>query len=153
MLCHFTVVIPEFTSSGLLPPGIHWADWPNVVKRFGTNVHRQRHLSGLDRGLKVLQKAGCPVAYLNGSFVTDKEFPSDYDVCYETAGVTLSMLDPVFHEFTNRCAAQKAKYRGEFRPAYVCAEGPPLFRRFFNFFQIDKDTGDPKGIIGLKLIT
>jgi hypothetical protein len=146
-------VIPEFKSSGLLPLGVHWAEWSEIVKRYGTNVHRQRLLSGLDRGLKALKNAGCPMAYVDGSFVTDKDFPKDYDVCYETVGVTFSMLDPVFHEFANHCAAQKAKYRGEFRPAYVRAEGPPFYRLFFNFFQIDKDTGGPKGIVGIKLIT
>jgi hypothetical protein len=144
-------VIPEFEPSGLLPQGVHWALWPEIVKRFGTNAHRKQLLAGLERGLADLRRARCPAAYLDGSFVTSKRFPKDYDVCYEMIGVQVVVLDPVFNQFENRCAAQKAKYLGEFRPAYARAEGPPLYRVFFNFFQLDEDTGNPKGIVGIKL--
>ena len=144
-------MIPEFTESGLLPPGIHWAVWPEIVKRYGVNAYRRQLLNGLERALKALKQAGCKTAYLNGSFATAREFPSDYDVCYEMADMKFSALDPVFNDFTNRCAAQKTKYRGEFHPAYARAEGPPLNRLFVNFFQVDKETGTPKGIIGIKL--
>ena len=55
------------------------------------------------------------------------------------------MLDPVLLTFSNKRAAQKAKYLGELFPAAVPAvSGGPLF---VDFFQIDKASGDPKGII------
>lgn len=147
----YLLVIPEFDINGRLPAGIHWATWDEIEKRFGVNKHRKRQLAGLKRAIQVLREAGCAVLFLDGSFVTDKPQPKDYDACWEMAGVTVTKLDPVFLNFSNGRAAQKAKYLGEFFLAYTTAEGPPLFRKYINFLQVDKDTGDAKGIVAIKL--
>jgi hypothetical protein len=123
-----------------------------IENHFGTNPHRLYLLSGFKRGAQALAKAGCRILYLDGSFVTDKEFPSDYDVCWEEIGVVLAHLDPVLQVFGNKRAAQKAKYFGEYFPAHGPAENDPPFRIFFDFFQTDKDTGQPKGIIAINLV-
>jgi hypothetical protein len=88
---------------------------------------------------------------LDGSFITAKEFPGDYDACWYTAGFVLVALDPVLLNFTNKRAAQKAKHLGEFFPANIKAESKSPFRVFLQFFQFDKASGDQKGIIGIKL--
>ena len=93
--------------------------------------------------------AGCGTAYLNGSFVTSKESPNDYDACWEEAGVDPTVLDPVLLTFDPGRAMQKAKYMGELFPASVVADADGL--SFFEFFQSDKDTGNPKGIIAIDL--
>ncbi len=147
----FERVIPAFESTGLLPPGVHWAPWLEIEQRFGTNAHRIKLLSGLHRAVLSLQAAKCSVVYLDGSFVTAKSIPTDYDACWESFGVTFNALDPVFLDFSNRRAAQKAKYFGEFFPAVERAETVSPFRIYLNFFQIDKDTGAAKGIVGLKI--
>ena len=144
-------VIPEFEIDGLLPAGIHWATWNEVEQRFGVNQHRKRMLGGVKRAIDALRNAGCSVLYLDASFVTDKLHPRDYDACWEMAGVTVTKLDPVFLDFSSGRAAQKAKYLGEFFLAYALAEGPPLYRKYINFLQVDKETGDPKGIVAIKL--
>lgn len=59
------------------------------------------------------------------------------------------MLDPVLLTFANGRAEQKAKYGGEMFVADAIAALPG--RRFLEFFQTDKDTGLPKGIIGIDL--
>lgn len=87
--------------------------------------------------------------YVDGSFVTAKEDPGDYDACWEVAGVDPYLLDPVFFTFENGRAAQKARYLGEMFPAST-AEGA-TGTTFLDFFQIDKETGDPKGIVALDL--
>ena len=51
--------------------------------------------------------------HLDGSFITSKESPSDFDGCWDPDGVTLDQLDSVLRAFRNRRAAQKAKYKGE----------------------------------------
>jgi hypothetical protein len=66
-------MIPEFDESGCLPPGIHDATWTEIVTRFATSAHRRDLLAGLLDALRSLKTAGCPVAYLDGSFVTAKE--------------------------------------------------------------------------------
>ena len=93
--------------------------------------------------------AGCRTAYLNRSFVTSKESPNDYDACWEEAGVDPTVLDPVLLTFDPGRAMQKAKYMGELFPASVVADADGL--SFFEFFQSDKDTGNPKGIIAIDL--
>lgn len=146
-------MISEFQDDGLLPGGIHWALWGEIAARFGTNPHRKRLLCGFERAVGAFAKAGCQALYLDGSFVTAKPLPSDYDVCWEMAGVRPADLDPVFLDFGNNRAAQKAKYLGEFFPAHAPASLVPPLATYLNFFQIDKATGDPKGIVGLKLET
>lgn len=106
--------MPPFLSSGLLPRGIHKAAWSEVKAVLGTTPTRKRLLVGLLEGLKALSGAGCTLAYIDGSFVTAKLEPGDFDVCYESSSMDFSLLDPVLKDFSNRRAAQKAKYGGEF---------------------------------------
>lgn len=141
-------MIPVFDANGNLPPGIHVATWDELVARFGANAQRQMLLSGLRAALLWLKDAGCLRVYVDGSFVTAKEEPGDYDGCWEVDGVDPDKLDPVLLEFANRRAAQKAKYYGELFLANAAAD--PAGTRFIDFFQFDKD-GQPKGIIALDL--
>jgi hypothetical protein len=55
----------------------------------------------------------------------------------------------VFLDFSNSRARQKARLRGEFFPAEL-PEGL-TGKTFLEFFQTDKETGAPKGIVGLDL--
>jgi hypothetical protein len=144
-------VIPEFQPNGLLPQGVHWAPWGEIVQRFGTNSHRLWLLRGLERAIAAFVSANCGAIYIDGSFVTEKTLPRDYDVCWEMVGVRSAYLDPVFLDFSNRRAAQKTKYFGEFFPAHAPASMDPPLATYLNFFQVDKATGNPKGIVGLKL--
>lgn len=123
-----------------------------IQERYALNGRRQRLFEGFARATEGFKVAGCGLLYLNGSFITAKEFPGDYDACWDTAGVKLGLLDPVLLEFANQRAAQKAKYLGEFFPANHRAERKSPFRTFLDFFQTDKNTGDRKGIIGIKLV-
>ena len=145
-------MIPDFDVDGNLPPGIHWATWPEFAQRFGITKHRQKLLGGLQIALDSLSAAGCRTAYIGGSFVTDKRDPSDFDGCWDTEGMNfelLQIIDPVLLQFTNRRAAQKAKYYGELFPAQGGASSTNSI--FLDFFQIDKETGKNKGIIALDL--
>ncbi|MDP6420041.1 MAG: hypothetical protein QF672_01755 [SAR202 cluster bacterium] len=142
-------MIPPFQNDGNLPPGIHWATWDEIVASFGATAWRQALLNGLKAALEEFRRSGCHTFYIDGSFVTEKDDPGDFDACWENAGVDPTVLDPVLLTFDRGRATQKAKYRGEMFPA--SAEAIPGGRTFFEFFQIDKDTGDPKGIIALDL--
>jgi hypothetical protein len=145
-------VIPGFDSTGNLPPGIHPASWQEVQARFGTDPQRNRLILGLRRALLPLARAGCDTAYLDGSFVTSKATPDDFDACWEMNNVDISRLqleEPVLLDFSNRRAAQKVKFGGELFPAQ--AQANPTGALFLDFFQRDKNTGDPKGIIAIDL--
>lgn len=141
-------MIPPFDpATGNLPAGVHEATWEEFVARYGSTAHRLGLLAGLKAALDGLRAAGCRQAYVDGSFVTAKEQPGDFDGCWEVAGVDLARLDPVLLTFAQRRAAQKRKYGGELFPADGAADAAGT--NFLRFFQRDKDTGQPKGIIAL----
>ena len=96
-----------------------------------------------------LKSAGCQTVYIDGSFVTGKEVPNDFDACWEEAGVDPTVLDPVLLTFDPGRLTQKAKYLGELFPASAIADGDGF--SFLEFFQTDKETGRPKGIIAIEL--
>lgn len=75
------MAIPQWNQFGLLPEGIHECDLEEIQQRFGFNEHRASLIEGLARTLNWLQTMP-PIQSLivDGSFVTDKERPSDIDV-------------------------------------------------------------------------
>jgi hypothetical protein len=141
-------VIPRFDERGNLPPGIHKVDWDELETRFNGSPRRIELLAGLREALVALRHAGCRTAYIDGSFVTAKEVPGDFDACWDAVGVDASLLDPVFLEFAEGRRAQKERFRGELFIADRAAE--PGGTRFLDFFQRDRD-GEPKGIIQIDL--
>jgi hypothetical protein len=142
-------LIPEFTAQGLLPEGVHPATLDEVQERFGGNEKRDQLLTGLVEALRLLRAAGCRRVYINGSFVTSKERPNDIDACWDIEDVDVDALDPVFFEFDNGRAAQKTRFGAEFFPAQV-PEGI-TGKAFLDFFQVDRQSGEPKGIIEIEL--
>ncbi len=124
------VMLPPY-ENGVLPPGVHLVTWEDITERFGTTAHRRALLGGLREALAILGAAGCRVAYVDGSFVTDKEVPNDFDACWDTTGVDLAALDPVFKELAAPRAAQKARFGGELFPDVVEAGSGLLFSEFF----------------------
>lgn len=135
-------------STGYLPPGEHIADWAAVVTRFGGTPRRQKLLNGLAHALRDLRAAGCKRAYIDGSFVTTKEHPNDFDACWDMAGVDFDRIDEALLTFDTGRRTQKAKYLGELFPADEAAD--PLGTLFRDFFQRDRE-GNPKGIIVIDL--
>ena len=142
-------MIPPFDDSGLLPPGVHWASWDEFIDRFGTSSWRLRLAAGIRSAIENLKEAGCLTVYINGSFVTAKEVPNDFDACWEEAGVDPTVLDLVLLTFDPGRVTQKAKYLGELFPASAIADGDGF--SFLEFFQADKETGGPKGVVAMDL--
>ena len=136
-------MIPPFDERGNLPPGIHEVDWDELQIRFGGSPRRVELLEGLREALITLSDAGCRTAYIDGSFVTAKEEPADFDVCWDAMGVDASLLDPVLLELGEGRRAQKQRFGGELFPSIASAE--PGGTRFLEFFQRDRETGNPRG--------
>ena len=98
---------------------------PESIGRLGKNsptgsggAHwRRMMLSGLRAAMLNLKGAGCQTIYVDGSFVTSKEVPNDYDACWNEAGVDPTTLDRVLlmTSIPGR-DIQKARYLGEFLP-------------------------------------
>jgi len=132
----------------VLEPGEHVATLDQIEELFANNEHRKWLFEGFKRGVNIFKKAGCKKIYLDGSFVTDKEKPGDFDACWDPSGVDLKKLDPVLLQFDNKRDAQKKKYFGEFFPSTILADHTNMFK---DYFQKDKYTGMDKGIICLEL--
>ena len=142
-------MLSAFNDDGNLPPGVHKATWREFVARFGTTRRRRELLRGLKQALNSLWVAGCRTVYIDGSFVTAKRAPGDFDACWDLNGVDPELLDPVLLTFDSGRATQKAKYRGELFPAQMREGGSG--QTYLEFFQIDRETGDPKGIVAIDL--
>ena len=81
--------------------------------------------------------------------MTAKEVPNDFDACWDIEDVSPELLDPILLKIDDGRAAQKAKYLGELFPAQTREAGSG--RVFLDFFQVDKETGNPKGVVALDL--
>lgn len=141
-------VIPQTdTNTGYLPPGVHTANWCEVVDCFAGNRHRANLTEGLLAACRNLAAAGCRELLLDGSFVTTTTLPGDYDGAWETAGVDPDRVDPVFLDFSQRRAAMKSKYLGDLFPASAYAASGVLYR---DFFMTDRN-GVEKGVVLIDL--
>lgn len=73
-------MIPELTREGLLPTGVHETTLGDVRRRFGSaNPVRVRLMKGLAAVAAMARRIGARTLYLDGSFVTDKKNPGDWD--------------------------------------------------------------------------
>lgn len=142
-------MVPDFEAdTGNLPAGEHPATWLDVVARFGDSPRRQQLLTGLLRALCLLKAAGCARVYIDGSFVTAKNEPGDFDACWDATGVDFDRIDPRLLTFDRGRATQKAAFMGELFIADSHAD--PQGTLFLDFFQTDRE-GRRKGIVVIDL--
>lgn len=141
-------MIPDFDpATGYLPQGEHAANWSDVIARFAWNTHRQHLVSGLCRLARALRDERCRLFLLDGSFVTRKEFPGDFDACCDYTGMSAIALKRLRLMTTKEI--MKAEYFGE---VYAYARPVPSDDRytFREFFSRDGDDV-PKGLVRLNL--
>ena len=141
-------MIPGLTNDGVLPPGVHSATLAEVRAAFATTPYRLSLYGGLRVALADLVAINCDRAWLDGSYVTDKAVPGDYDLCWDTTGVDWTALDPALLDVDFPRPLQQLKYRGDVLPNVVEGTSGLLFQEYF---QQNKNTGGTKGIIELTL--
>jgi hypothetical protein len=144
--------IPDFEDNGNLPPGIHAATWAEFTERFGYNDHRRKQLDGLKQLGAALAQAGGTSICVDGSYVTSKEFPRDFDACFDPTGVDPDVLRKLAPEILDpgpRRINQKTRFGGEIFPSSATAD--IAGNRYLDFFQQDRNTGNRKGIVKLNL--
>lgn len=128
----------------VLPPGVHAATLSEVEAAFAINPWRRELFGGFLIAGASLYLAGCVKLYLDGSYVTGKPMPGDYDACWDPAGVDPAKLDPTFRDFSRKRQAQRTKFKGEFFPSTML--NVPT-QPFVDFFQVERFTGLKKGIL------
>lgn len=148
-------MIPKFDEAGLLPAGIHEATLDEFKSEFVYNTKRQEIYQGLLILIADLRKVGCSVLYLDGSFVTSKPRPGDIDACWEVQPGTqylefVNVVAPTLLKLKYPRNEQKALYKADVFPAHLPADAKNTIYR--EFFQLDKNTGQRKGIIKILLL-
>lgn len=129
----------------ILPPGIHDTTLDEISLKYATNPQRRNLFSGLEKGISNLFGSGCKQVFVNGSFITGKPSPKDYDLAWDPRFVDPSRLDPVFLDFSVGTLQQIMKYGGEYFPSSWVEQDSG--KRFVDFFQTEKVTGKSKGIL------
>jgi hypothetical protein len=78
------MVLPDFTSEGDLPVGVHRCVWPEFRLRFGTSTPRRIWLVGRLKALVSLAGSTGKLQFIFvwGSFVTAKPSPKDLDILF-----------------------------------------------------------------------
>jgi hypothetical protein len=142
-------MIPDFKEDGNLPVGIHEATLEEFKKRFAHTIWRNQLYDKLLRLIEDLKTIGCKTVYIDGSYVTTKEVPGDYDACWENIGVDEDalVLNPAL-TFERR-ELQEEWYGADVFPARVEEAASGLL--FLDFFQVDKATGFRKGIVKIEI--
>ena len=103
-----------------LPPGIHEATWNEFCDRLITGLQREKLKQGMEPMLQILRFAGCKSVKIDGSFVTSKLSPNDFDGTWDPKGVDRSRLDPIID--LEQKQLMKEKYNGElFRQSSIVA--------------------------------
>lgn len=143
----------NFNADGHLPEGVHMMTWDEFQTEFSFSPRRQKLLQGLFAVIQILQECGCDAIYIDGSFVTDKLEPDDWDACFKGSLDAIYSLDRrdtdlVLDDIRKR-DRQKEKYLGELYPPGVIAEKDMCY---LDFFQCIKGSKAKKGIIKIALL-
>lgn len=141
-----------FNAVGRLPDGIHPMTIPVVSAAFGWNSHRRELVTAMAAAFADLKAFGCDTVWLDGSFVTDKPEPGDYDAVFEHRTMDLAAARIALPELFDRSPhrpAMKARFKGDLLPNVVELASNRLF---IDFFQQDKEhPGHTKGIVTIDL--
>ncbi|ADR23456.1 hypothetical protein MATR_26920 [Marivirga tractuosa] len=147
-------------NTGLLEPGEHKVTLKELEENFSFSDKRKQLIGKLKDIINVLKQINCERLYVDGSFATEKFEPGDIDVCWELSTDPiiktqqlrdLNRIEPLFFLRSDSDRDElKAKYNADIFPANVREGSTGLM--FKDFFQKDKDTNSPKGILLIELI-
>ena len=134
---------------GYLANGLHRMSLAQIAATLTWTPRRAWLHLGLVRATHALRVAGCRTIILDGSFVTAKDNPGDYDAAFDPANVDGDLLDPILLRHADGRRAMKAKYLGDIFPwgATACSKTGSTF---LDFFQTDR-SGVPKGLVEIRL--
>jgi hypothetical protein len=128
------MALPTLDGHGLLPAGIHPGNEADLRDRFCWNSHRQQLFIQLIAFLAELRKDfPTEQVYVDGSFVTDKEFPSDVDLVLDGSMTRRAQLWKAVGMMQLDQNNIKAKYGVDF---WVDIPGGNSFTSFFQYVGI-----------------
>jgi hypothetical protein len=145
-------MIPAFEPNGFLPPGLHSTDLAEIGGRLTWTTTRRGVFSNLSSWVAHMRAAGCEMVFVDGSFVSTKPDPGDFDACYDPRGVDPTRLAPcLLFQSQADIPAAKQLFGGDIRIDYALP--PTSILRYVEYFQRDSRVpGLRKGLLKLDLI-
>ena len=143
--------LPPFRDDGWLPPGHYSIDWEEVANIFGGEPDSKREalLFKLIRFRDDLRECGCVgIIVLDGSFISEKAAPEDFDV--------LLILQPNIQEMKDNNTRLSRLLDAEMAE---CDDGISVFyapknskaiSELYSIFDQSK-AGSPKGVLEVEL--
>lgn len=143
----------SYKANGDLTPGIIDMTWEEFKSTFSYNLHRSNLFKGIELAIKELKAVGCKTIYMDGSFISKKEQPQDFDLCWDEEGVNYKLIVteyPGLMDYGWRMKNMKKRYGGDIVPmtSLACYKKGLIF---LAYFMQDKQSRD-KGIIRISLI-
>ncbi|MDR1729849.1 MAG: hypothetical protein LBR52_04225 [Prevotellaceae bacterium] len=137
----------NFNADGVLDSGIHKMTWEEFYDFFSFSPRRKELLEGLQKVVVILREIGATHIYVDGSFVTSKEEPGDWDACFDCLSAKAANSLFCKYPFTDR-NAQKELYKGEL--FFSKHEADEFGHTFLEYFQQRKENhATKKGIVEL----
>ncbi len=143
----------QYNNFGNLMPGMFDGTLEEAKSIFCFNERRKWLFEGLELAVQDLKSIGCQRIYLDGSYVTKKLLPDDYDMCWDDNGINLVWVSQVCPSLTDagrKMEKIKARYRGDVAPANNIADLKKGIN-FLGYFMEDRQ-GRDKGIVRISLI-
>ena len=138
----------NFNKNGILDPGIHKMTWKEFYKSFSFSEQRKKLLEGLEKVVVILREIGATHIYIDGSFVTGKLEPEDWDACFECPTPQISDLLKKYPLYDRK--EQKRLYKGELFLQHPTVKADEYGNCYLDFFQQKKENSAiKKGIIEL----
>lgn len=88
----------NFNSQGFLHQTIILS-YEELINHFGTNPRRLKQIDNAMQFLRIFYACGCQFVYIDGSFVSTKEYPEDIDLCFDLTDVKAEKLEETFPQF------------------------------------------------------
>ena len=115
--------IPRFNAHGLLPPGFHPVTMQEIERALSFSAKRRSLIEqGLKPVIQELERIGCSVLYLGGSFTTDKVSPDDVD-----GYVVARVASETYQQIMERQEFWKAQHQTDINVAAEDVDGDVAF--------------------------
>lgn len=147
--------LPLFRGDGWLPAGHYRTTWEEVIARFGDQAGSRRAVVMLSllRWRDEARAAGLAgLIILNGSFVSRKEAPGDFDLVffYDEASEKLIKSDNNVRMLIDMQACHKAGFRGDIFALPLSLQSISPLLCGMDMFDRDRQ-GQPKGVVEVLL--
>lgn len=130
--------IPALTADGYLPAGEHLCNLAEVQAVFANNEHRQNLVDNFHRFLDWMHQTHDLVFpyYVDGSFTTAKQLPSDIDFVIDLTGAPTDKVRRALDLWSMGRATIKENFKVDFWPYFPGANND--LRAYFQYVRIEE---------------